>query len=200
MTQRRCCGSTRRHAGSMRFMQLSAAASTWRAKTAASLCCALAAGREAALLSADEPCAQLETCSACVERPWCSWCSTTQSCHGGGKHKASGELCLEWHELACPKLPLDDRLQRVETMGKKALVRNVVEDMRQNQRYENWRKRRRAEGHDDDAATSAAADDHDDDAAVARRANSAVHAPGDSQRQQCGRRPRLSSRSERAHL
>ena len=49
----------------------------------------------------------LETCSACVERPWCSWCSTTQSCHGGGKHKASGELCLEWHELACPKLPLE---------------------------------------------------------------------------------------------
>ena len=45
--------------------------------------------------------------SACVERPWCSWCSTTQSCHGGGKHKASGELCLEWHELACPKLPLE---------------------------------------------------------------------------------------------
>ena len=56
---------------------------------------------------AQEPCAQLETCSACVERPWCSWCSTTQSCHGGGKHKASGELCLEWHELACPKLPLE---------------------------------------------------------------------------------------------
>ena len=24
-----------------------------------------------------------------------------------GKHKASGELCLEWHELACPKLPLE---------------------------------------------------------------------------------------------
>ena len=56
---------------------------------------------------AQEPCAQLETCSACVERPWCSWCSTTQSCHGGGKHKASGDLCREWHELACPKLPLE---------------------------------------------------------------------------------------------
>ena len=64
-------------------------------------------GTQMLWLPAQEPCAQLETCSACVERPWCSWCSTTQSCHGGGKHKASGELCLEWHELACPKLPLE---------------------------------------------------------------------------------------------
>ena len=56
----------------------------------------------------------------------------------------------QWAAGLFPKLPLDDLLQRVETMGKKALVRNVVEDMRQNQRYENWRKRRRAEGHDDD--------------------------------------------------
>lgn len=56
----------------------------------------------------------------------------------------------QWAAGLFPKLPLDDMLQRIETMGKKALVRNVVEDMRQNQRYENWRKRRRAEGHDDD--------------------------------------------------
>ena len=48
---------------------------------------------------------QLETCSACVERLVLVVLDDAVVLRGG-KHKAS-ELCLEWHELACPKLPLE---------------------------------------------------------------------------------------------
>ena len=50
-------------------------------------------------------CPAHRTCSACLGEASCAWCASAEQCFR--RQAQSGQVCAEWHDLTCPRVPTE---------------------------------------------------------------------------------------------
>ena len=71
-------------------------------------CAAEATKRADAKEAKKEPaaaCPAHRTCSACLGESSCAWCGSSEQCFS--RQAQSGQVCAEWHDLTCPRVPTE---------------------------------------------------------------------------------------------